>query len=236
MLMSFPRAASLQVRANSDKYIPDPKRETVVKTASMHVLVHRTAQNNLVVVRGSDSVSDWVKVNANMGMEDAPSLAGRLHKGFKWAAFSLIPDLMPAINLDLPTTFIGHSMGGAVAQILAAIFVKNHYEVTEVITFGQPKVGDKKFVEWYDDQSIITHRIVNQRDMVTTLPSRFGSYKHTKQVVYLSNGVKWKVPWYRSLRCFVSLLPKLIQIKSTDHSMAAYQQSVEREFAWQRKA
>ena len=234
MYMTFPKAAWLQTKANSDDYTPT-YREQIIRSHNMHVLVRVTHTDNYVVVRGTDSLADWLEINTKIGMEDTPALHGQIHKGFKWATLSLLPDLMLAVDASLPTTFIGHSMGGAVAQLLAAIFVQNRKDVNEVITFGQPKVGDKKFVKWWDSQGIVTHRIVNQQDLVTTLPWRLGKYKHTKQVVYLSNGVRWKVPWYRGLRCLVTLLPKLFKLKPTDHSMVAYRKAVAGRFTWQNR-
>lgn len=44
----------------------------------------------------------------------------------------------------------GHSLGGALAILMAARLYESDIDVTGVCTFGQPKTGDSKFKHHYD--------------------------------------------------------------------------------------
>jgi len=45
----------------------------------------------------------------------------------------------------------GHSLGGAVATLTAAELSTNtNYNVADVYTYGEPRVGNKKFADWFN--------------------------------------------------------------------------------------
>ena len=59
---------------------------------------------------------------------------------------------------------VGHSLGGAVASILAINLDIDGYKVGGVTTFGQPKFTDKVGMEKY--KHIPITRVVNEKDVV----------------------------------------------------------------------
>lgn len=69
------------------------------------------------------------------------------------------------------TVVTGHSLGAA----LATLFVmenkeKKKFDINAICTFASPRVGDLDFVRLFDQLSITSWRIVNQRDIVPKLP------------------------------------------------------------------
>lgn len=75
-----------------------------------------------------------------------------------------------------------------------AIFLKNvnqyaiqqeqeNYKLSELYTFGLPRLGDAKFAEWYDSQ--IDHaRITKKNDPMIHLPPQSFEFKHIKTEIY----------------------------------------------------
>lgn len=83
-------------------------------------------------------------------------------------------------NLDIlikryPDSLIyltGHSLGGAVSTLLSAeLSLNKTLKLAPVYTFGEPRVGNKKFADWFN--SIITeYRVIHYRDIIPSYPHR----------------------------------------------------------------
>lgn len=84
----------------------------------------------------------------------------------------------------------GHSMGGAVAELLAAKLsdMGVEKEQIEVITFGAPAVGNQAFVDMYEPKMNLT-RITMKGDPVKNL----AQIANTKFVQFSAN-TQWKLP------------------------------------------
>ncbi len=70
----------------------------------------------------------------------------------------------------------GHSLGGALATVAAYRLVRDEVisadQISGVFTFGQPRVGDGKFVGGYSGTSDRHYRFVNNCDIVTMIPPK----------------------------------------------------------------
>lgn len=68
-------------------------------------------------------------------------------------------------------TVCGHSLGGALATLLALDVAANTvYKDPSVYTFGSPRTGDSLFASTYDQVVKNSYRIANRLDIVPTLP------------------------------------------------------------------
>eukprot|EP00216_Chloropicon_sp_CCMP2111_P003683 CAMPEP_0198246004 /NCGR_PEP_ID=MMETSP1446-20131203/44067_1 /TAXON_ID=1461542 ORGANISM="Unidentified sp, Strain CCMP2111" /NCGR_SAMPLE_ID=MMETSP1446 /ASSEMBLY_ACC=CAM_ASM_001112 /LENGTH=343 /DNA_ID=CAMNT_0043930261 /DNA_START=85 /DNA_END=1112 /DNA_ORIENTATION=- len=139
----------------------------------------------------NDFMYYMVKPNSSWNWPDEAS-GVYLEKGFRasWDrlrvnAFKSTRDLVakhPNANLVIT----GHSLGGALAALAAADFTMNGMEVSKVITFGQPRLGNMNWAHLYDSTlglRNITFRLVNHRDPVPRIPftdiSLLRGYHHT---------------------------------------------------------
>jgi triacylglycerol lipase len=114
-----------------------------------------------------------------------------VHKGFQ-DALDLIWPAMSRAALQYATeycdgihaldrlSFTGHSLGGAIAVLAATKFLSENSvangvlrQRTEVYTFGQPKVGDRKFVCKANNMVRRIFRVRNEGDCVWKLPPGF---------------------------------------------------------------
>ncbi|KAJ9445152.1 Lipase [Diplonema papillatum] len=104
----------------------------------------------------------------------------RCHRGFLQAFRMIRPQVMarlvPIIEKypDLQICCTGHSLGGALAMLMA-YWIKKEVkrrgtEKIVVYTFGSPRVGNAAFAETYDHAIPHSFRVVNQCDIVPTVP------------------------------------------------------------------
>jgi len=151
--------------------------------------------NTLVFFKGSDDMMDFV-MDAMMFMGKyyvegvVVVVVGKAHAGFlaSWAilrreAFKAVERLDP--HKEKVYTVVGHSLGAAMALMMADDLKTMGYMVEEVYTAGSPRVGDSRFVAWLKSRLRIV-RIVNNYDLVPVLITGwFGWYKHVGTSVFL---------------------------------------------------
>tara|TARA_Y100000389_G_scaffold186336_1_gene206593 strand:- start:51 stop:773 length:723 start_codon:yes stop_codon:yes gene_type:complete len=102
----------------------------------------------------------------------------KVHRGF-YKQFSSIEEqitnyIKSIIDYDVKLwkfCFIGHSLGGGLAT-LASVYYKNKYSYFDIecITFGSPRVGNKKFASLYKEYVHSSYRIVNHKDPIQYVP------------------------------------------------------------------
>ncbi|XP_024521809.1 uncharacterized protein LOC9643578 [Selaginella moellendorffii] len=84
----------------------------------------------------------------------------------------------------------GHSLGGALATLLAMDLSKTMFKHKGVnlsmYNFGSPRVGNRAFADQYNKVIKDSWRIVNHRDIIPTVPRLMG-YCHVAQAIYLSS-------------------------------------------------
>lgn len=113
-----------------------------------------------------------------------------VHRGFQRDAAAIYDDVTPYLRKDWPLRITGHSLGGAVAAVLAAYFERQGYTVERVVTFGQPRVTTKLPPEY---ELPVTTRVVNDLDVVPMVPPYTAAkqYQHFAPEVILREGPKY---------------------------------------------
>ncbi len=93
----------------------------------------------VVAVRGTQTGADWLS-NGNAAIDRSPS-GFAVHQGFNQLARSIHPQVQEALKGRNPSTlhFIGHSLGGAAATILADAL--SAAGGVKLYTFGAPRAG-----------------------------------------------------------------------------------------------
>ena len=103
----------------------------------------------------------------------------RAHAGFAAMYAQVREAVWKAVQTSDKVTFVGHSLGGALAT-LAALDVTSRApdKVVNVVTFGAPQVGDDNFVKLFDGRVNLGVRVVNPFDPVPKLLA--SQFAHTK--------------------------------------------------------
>ncbi|KAK9288907.1 hypothetical protein L1049_017376 [Liquidambar formosana] len=130
------------------------------------------------------------------GMPDA-----MVHHGFYYAYHNttIRPGVINAVKRarelygDIKIMLTGHSMGGAMASLCALDLKVNHEaQDVQVLTFGQPRIGNAVFASYYSQLVPNTIRVVNEHDIVAHLPPYYPrfpqkTYHHFPREVWLYN-------------------------------------------------
>ncbi|CAN1149935.1 unnamed protein product [Linum perenne] len=94
---------------------------------------------------------------------------------------------------ELGIMLTGHSMGAAMAAFCALDLVVNREaEHVQILTFGQPRIGNAVFASYYKNLVPNAIRVVNGRDIVPHLPPYYSifprkTYHHFAREVWLYN-------------------------------------------------
>jgi predicted lipase len=145
--------------------------------AEMYTLV--LPRTLLFICRGTESMKD-VSTDLMVFKTKCTEIAGaKLHRGFAQQYASLATIIEDHVQRfaefaeDAPraVVFIGHSLGGALATIGAALTKQafGHLFV-ECTTFGSPRVGNKAFANFFNSCVDRHIRFVNGNDIITRVP------------------------------------------------------------------
>ena len=113
----------------------------------------------------------------------------RVHRGFKEEVDELWPmvcdDMTRTQNIGKKVWFCGHSLGAAMATIMASrcFYYASVPNPEELYTYGSPRVGWRKYV---NSLGVVHHRWVNNNDIVTTVPMNIMGYIHHGEQHYLN--------------------------------------------------
>ncbi|GLJ45801.1 hypothetical protein SUGI_0963840 [Cryptomeria japonica] len=157
----------------------------------------------VIAFRGTqeNSLQNWVedlfckKLDLNY-----PGMPGAMvHYGF-YSAYhntSMRPQIVEAVQMaqqkrdGLTIMITGHSMGGAMAAF-CALDLTVHFGIVDiqVMTFGQPRIGNSVFATYYSSLVPKTIRVTHEHDMVPHLPPYYTyfpqwTYHHFPREVWL---------------------------------------------------
>ncbi|TYJ17669.1 hypothetical protein E1A91_A09G068600v1 [Gossypium mustelinum] len=167
----------------------------VAKDLNAIVIAFRGTQDN--------SIQNWVKdlfwKQLDLKYPGMPN--AMVHHGFYTAYHNttIRPGILYAVKKakefygDLDIMVTGHSMGGAMASFCALDLKVNHEaKNVQVITFGQPRIGNAAFASYYGKLVPNTVRVTNEHDIVPHLPPYYSyfpqkTYHHFPREVWLYN-------------------------------------------------
>eukprot|EP01083_Nonionella_stella_P049822 132724_1 len=148
---------------------------------------------------------DWEQVYFKAG-EKYKTAGGdwAIHQAFYYELLELYEEGLLASLQELFTQYkegnvliTGHSLGGALAQMLALMFVTTPTFASfsighvEIITFGSPRWGSKDLITYFNTLPHTNWRIVNKYDLIPTMPwismGDYGYYHASREVKY----TKW---------------------------------------------
>ena len=145
--------------------------------------------HRLVVLsfRGSVSKANWKIDRQLIRVHTDLCHKCKVHKGF-WRSWSQIQDntlgMVKAVMDKHPKyqlAVTGHSLGGAIAT-LAAAKIRNSSEPyadnTLLVTFGSPRIGNKRTAEFLTKQSDHSFRVTAVDDIIPRLPFHTFGYYH----------------------------------------------------------
>ena len=134
---------------------------------SYFLLTDKVAKTQIIAVRGTSNIENAI-VDVSLQLMLDKHAGVRLHSGFSQAAQAIYAEVQPQLKTDYVISTTGHSLGGAVALILAMYLDVDNIEVGKVITFGQPKVSNITGANSFKHLNHI--RVVTPKDLVPLVP------------------------------------------------------------------
>lgn len=141
-------------------------------TASKHqvaffIVTNEAKKTQSIAVRGTSNIENAL-INASLKLILDEKTGLKFHDGFSLVSRQIYTALKPHLKSDYSIHTTGHSLGGAVALILAAYLHSDKFSVATVTTFGQPKVTN------FEGANSLNHldikRIVLPNDLVPLIP------------------------------------------------------------------
>lgn len=158
----------------------------------------------IVAIRGTqeNSVQNWIKdlvwKQLDLSYPDMPN--AKVHSGFfssynntilRLAITSAVHKARKKYG-DIGIIVTGHSMGGAMAAFCALdLAIKLGSDNVQLMTFGQPRVGNAVFASYFAKYVPNTIRLVHGHDIVPHLPPYFSflsklTYHHFPREVWIN--------------------------------------------------
>jgi len=124
----------------------------------------------VVLVQGTEGVAQWVGNILGSPQSLEPSFSGSVCFFFARVALAIIHDIQTIITPLLATrklVCMGHSLGGAVAQLLGDFFRTTAVNGLSVLAIGAPRVGNPTFAAAIGAQ---VQRLATVNDPIPSLP------------------------------------------------------------------
>jgi len=144
------------------------------------------AQKNVAIVafRGTVSIGNAL-TDVKAALIRQAIFPGLVHLGFARAAETVYPTvctLLTALGRRLPILVTGHSLGGAMATLVAHRLHVEGFPVRAVYSYGSPRPGNHDFRDAY---RVPNYRFVNDNDLVPHLPMKW-CYHHVGSLKLLT--------------------------------------------------
>ncbi len=212
-----------------DQYSNVPGVEVNYFVATNDALKH-----HIIAVRGTANIENAVvDISLKLLADEHAKIA--LHQGFAQAAEGIYKVVLPTLNKDYKISTTGHSLGGAVAVILAMYLDIDQYNLGPIITFGQPKVTNVSGALAFRHLDI--NRVVTAQDLVPLVPpldvmdiNKLDIYWHLgKEIVLLEEHDYAELEGVKSMMRATKIFnTKLSQENLEHHKMAGYLEQIDR--------
>jgi len=179
---------------NPDEATAAAKKEGFNKTEFIDIdgaqaYVFYNKSDLIISCRGTQP-SEMNDIMADLEVFKADSVTGnKIHQGFKEEVDKIYESVFDIVSRRALTKKIwvtGHSLGGAMATILAQrLEFKGGYDVDTLYTYGSPRAGGPKFRAWCD-KHLNHQRFVNNNDVVPCVPTFF-RWRHSGKCNYIKS-------------------------------------------------
>jgi len=156
------------------KEVPDFYSDEASGAYAFSMLKDRTLY---FVFRGTNDAQDAI---VNLNLIRVPFFEGqkqshiKVHGGFKKQFEALKEAVLKTLGKYLKQVdlvkCVGHSLGGALATLFAGEIARLNEVKVVCHTFGSPRVGNKCYANWFQENVKDSVRITNLRDPVVQIP------------------------------------------------------------------
>ena len=136
--------------------------------------------NRVIAIPGTKrEIGEWLRDLDVLPIYDRN--LGICHRGFRDGAWELYRRSPLSSHDFAGSVIVGHSLGGALALLLAGILTVEHCPPRAVVTFGAPRCGSWKLCHLLNWMSLRLYR--NGNDPVPDVPWLPGVYLHPRALI-----------------------------------------------------
>lgn len=147
-------------------------------TQAMLIEFGGTSPFAVLAFRGTEQKPQDLITDLEIGLHALGKNKVEIHEGFTEALDSVWFKIEKELDaLKCPVYFTGHSLGAALATLATARRLPQN-QPKAVYTFGSPRVGNSAFVATLNSIATSIHRVVDDEDIVATLPPAGPCFDH----------------------------------------------------------
>lgn len=176
------------------------KEAQLVKVGDSEAWVFFTKDDGIIVACRGTEPTKFADIAADL--KTVPirhERAGRVHQGFKEYTDLVYPGILEVVQKartakekkagNYPNVYVvGHSLGGAMAVLVAEQLTSDGIPVKELRTYGQPRVGNRQFRQHLEGCDIGAYiRYVNNNDIVPRVPPALFTFVHGGKLNYINH-------------------------------------------------
>ncbi len=204
------------------------QQQTLADSGLSYFLASSSTGHQYLSFRGTSNLENAL-VDLDLALQLDADLNIQLHQGFAGAAKMAYQNVKAKLDKNKPISTTGHSLGGAIAVIVAMHLQRDGYQLEGVITFGQPKVTNVAGAEVFSALPLM--RIVTPKDIVPLVPplsplqlKNLDIYWHMgSEIILLENKEYAQIQGIKSMMRatkFVSSVPDKTNLDA--HQIATY--------------
>lgn len=148
-------------------YVLDKSLNINAYGLACYLATRQSTREQIIIFRGTSNIENAL-VDAAFEFRHDPHTGIKLHQGFALSADYAYQALKPYLKTEYTLHTTGHSLGGAIALIVAMHADKDNFKTGQIVTFGQPKVTNVSGSHQYKHLDVI--RVVLPKDMVPLVP------------------------------------------------------------------
>jgi pimeloyl-ACP methyl ester carboxylesterase len=169
-------------------FLDDRKLE---KSTDTQAFITHSDELILISVRGTSETGPDAWLDADAHQVPFPEGDGKVHNGFYRAAkvaYAFAVKYLEKFFSGQKLVICGHSLGGAVALLLAEMLRRNNRYQPDIVlyTYGAPRAADSTFIE--AAKPLNHHRIVFHNDPVPSVPSTWMNTPSNRVPMYATHG------------------------------------------------
>ena len=181
-----------------------------------------------IAIRGTSNIWEWVQDFKFLPrpFNNVPG-SGLTEDGFTdmYLSFSLTPgpsltfmaDLKAAMPSNAMVTIAGHSLGSALATLLALDMAVNTTTTVGIYTLASPRVGDLQFMHLFNHVVSNAYRVANRLDIVPKTPPPLLYFHVGDETDLIPGNIRFDLACEHNILNYLSMLADLIDPNQTQY-------------------
>jgi len=219
-----------QIKKTITRYALSLEKQATIPGLEVSYLIAKleSKKQYIIAVRGTANAENAM-VDMDIKLVPEKITGQYIHQGFSEAASTIFDAVKNKIDKNYTVSTTGHSLGGAVALVLAMQLDASDLNIGKVVTFGQPKVTNLSGAQKFQHLNIT--RFVRPKDIVPLVPpldpldlKNLDIYWHLgEETLLLGNNQYAKLTGLNSMKRSLGLISELPNQENVEnHAMTSY--------------